>query len=63
MLQIDPVTKNVIKIWESVTEVANYYNDIIQNFTPKNTNGQRKKNGFIWKYEIQQLLTMKFLKN
>ena len=46
MLQIDPVTKNVIKIWESVTEVANYYNDIIQNFTPCDKNGQRKKNGF-----------------
>ena len=62
MLQIDPVTKNVIKIWESVTEVANYYNDIIQNFTPKNTNGQRKKNGFIWKYEIQQLLDNEIFK-
>lgn len=62
MLQIDPVTKNVIKIWESVTEVANYYNDIIQNFTPCDKNGQRKKNGFIWQYEIQPLLNNEIFK-
>ena len=62
MLQIDPVKDKVIKIWESVTEVANHYNDIIQNFTPNDTNGQRKKNGFIWKYEIQQLLDNEIFK-
>lgn len=62
MLQIDPVRKKVIKIWESVTEVANHYNDIIQNFTPYDTNGQRKKNGFIWKYEIQPLLDNEIFK-
>lgn len=62
MLQIDLVTNDIIKIWESVTEVANYYNDIIQNFTPCDTNGQRKKNEFIWQYEVQSLLDNEIFK-